>query len=193
MTEREEFITWVHSVLRDAEIAVHNGDPGPRRDIWSGNDPVTVLGAWKNANGQQQLDELFDHLADSFSDCTSYEFELLEAEVRGDTAERLASSTLPRRSTACRVPTPCARRRSTGVRTARGRRRTATGAHRQSRSLKPLPSSPHVHKARRADCVIPPVRDFDVAGDVVGVGIVSHEHLDCFFHLGPMSTVTVVR
>jgi ketosteroid isomerase-like protein len=90
MTEREEFITWVHSVLRDAEIAVHNGDPGPRRDIWSGNDPVTVLGAWKNGNGQQQLDELFDHLADSFSDCTSYEFELLEAEVRGDTAERLA-------------------------------------------------------------------------------------------------------
>ena len=86
MTEREEFITWVQSVLRDAEIAVHNGDAGQRRAIWSRNDPVTVLGAWKNAIGQQELDELFDHLADSFSDCTSYEFELLEAEVRGDTA-----------------------------------------------------------------------------------------------------------
>lgn len=86
MTEREEFITWVQSVLRDAEIAVHNGDAGPRRAIWSRSDPVTVLGAWKNASGQQELDELFDHLADSFSDCTSYEFELLGAEVRGDTA-----------------------------------------------------------------------------------------------------------
>jgi ketosteroid isomerase-like protein len=86
MTEREEFIAWVQSVLRDAEIAVHNGDAGPRRAIWSRKDPVTVLGAWKNANGQQELDELFDHLADSFSDCTSYEFELLEAEVLGDTA-----------------------------------------------------------------------------------------------------------
>ena len=86
MTEREEFITWVQSVLRDAEIAVHKGDAGPRRAIWSRNDPVTVLGAWKNASGQRELDELFDHLADSFSDCTSYEFELLEAEVRGDTA-----------------------------------------------------------------------------------------------------------
>ena len=86
MTEREEFITWVQSVLRDAEIAVHNGDAGPRRAIWSRNDPVTVLGAWKNASGQQELDELFDHLADSFSDCTSYEFEPLEVEVRGDTA-----------------------------------------------------------------------------------------------------------
>ena len=86
MSEREEFITWVQSVLRDAEFAVHNGDAGPRRAIWSRNDPVSVLGAWKNASGQQELDELFDHLADSFSDCTSYEFELLEAEVRGDTA-----------------------------------------------------------------------------------------------------------
>jgi ketosteroid isomerase-like protein len=86
MTEHEEFITWVQSVLREAEIAVHNGDAGPRRAIWSRKDPVTVLGAWKNASGQQELDELFDHLADSFSDCTSYEFELLEAEVRGDTA-----------------------------------------------------------------------------------------------------------
>ena len=86
MTDRDEFITWVQSVLKDAEIAVHNGDAGPRRAIWSRNDPVTVLGAWKNAVGQPELNELFDHLANSFSDCTSYEFELLEAEVLGDTA-----------------------------------------------------------------------------------------------------------
>ena len=86
MSNREEFLTWVQSVLTDAEIAVHNGDAGPRRAIWSRNDPVTVLGAWKNASGQQELDQLFAHLANSFSDCTSYEYELLEAEVRGDTA-----------------------------------------------------------------------------------------------------------
>ena len=86
MTELERFVSWVQSVLRDAEIAVHNGDAGPRRAIWSQNDPVTVLGAWKNASGQQQLNDLFAHLAESFSDCTSYEFELLEAEVREDTA-----------------------------------------------------------------------------------------------------------
>ncbi|TDD68066.1 nuclear transport factor 2 family protein [Jiangella aurantiaca] len=86
MSEREEFISWVQSVVRDAEIAVHNGNAGPRRAIWSRNDPVTVLGAWKNASGQQELDELFNNLADSFTDCTSYEFELLEAEVLGNTA-----------------------------------------------------------------------------------------------------------
>ena len=86
MTEREEFITWVQSVLTDAEIAIHNGDAGPRRAIWSRNDPVTVLGAWKSASGQHELDGLFSHLADGFSNGTSLELELLEAEVRGETA-----------------------------------------------------------------------------------------------------------
>ncbi len=86
MEQYEEFLAWVQSVLIAAEIAVHNGDASPRRAIWSQKDPVTVLGAWKNASGQEELNDLFAHLADSFSDCTSYEFELLEAEVRGDTA-----------------------------------------------------------------------------------------------------------
>lgn len=90
MSERDEFIAWVQSDLYDAEVAVHNGDAGPRRAIWSRNEPVTVLGAWKNAIGQQQLDELFDRLADSFSHCTSYELELLAAEVLGDTAYTVA-------------------------------------------------------------------------------------------------------
>jgi len=86
MSEHDDFITWVTTVLRDAEVAVHNGDASLRRAIWSRNDPVTVLGARKNANGQAELDELFAHLADSFSDCSSYEFELMAAEVVGDVA-----------------------------------------------------------------------------------------------------------
>jgi ketosteroid isomerase-like protein len=133
VTERDVFITWVQSVLRDAEIAVHNGDARPRRAIWSHNDPVTVLGALKNATGQQELNELFDHLADNFSDCTSYEFELLEAEVLGDTAYTVGFEHTSASSMAPRVPTPCAPRRSTGARTARGRWHTGTGAHRPDR------------------------------------------------------------
>ena len=86
MTERDDFMTWVHRVLTAAERAVHDGDASPRRAIWSRHDPVTVLGAWKNASGQAELDELFSHLAESFSDCTSYELEVLEAEVIGDVA-----------------------------------------------------------------------------------------------------------
>ena len=86
VTVREEFITWFQGVLRDAEVALHNGDATARRAIWSRNDPVSVLGAWRNAHGQVELDELFAHLGESFSDCTALELELVEVEVLGDVA-----------------------------------------------------------------------------------------------------------
>lgn len=86
MTDHDEFIGWVKSTLYDAERALHNGDAAPRRALWSAGEPVSVLGAWRNALGQQQLDELFDALAKSFSDCTSFEFELHAYDVLGDMA-----------------------------------------------------------------------------------------------------------
>jgi ketosteroid isomerase-like protein len=86
MTEREDFVGWVQSVLKGAEVAVHNGDAGPRRRIWSRKEPVSVLGAFTNAVGQRELDELFSALAATFSDCTSYDLELVDAEVLGDCA-----------------------------------------------------------------------------------------------------------
>lgn len=86
MSERDDFLNWVNTTLRDAEVAIHNGDAGPRRAIWSREEPVSVLGAWKNATGQKELDLLFADLADSFSDCTSYRFELVSADVIGDLA-----------------------------------------------------------------------------------------------------------
>jgi hypothetical protein len=49
MTEREDFVGWVQSVVKDAEVAVHHGDAGPRRRIWSRKEPVSVLGASTNA------------------------------------------------------------------------------------------------------------------------------------------------
>ena len=30
MTEHDEFVAWVESALRDAEVAFHNGDASPR-------------------------------------------------------------------------------------------------------------------------------------------------------------------
>src|SRR6185369_5952595 len=86
MAGREEFLVWVKTALYDAELALHNGDAGPRRALWSRNDPVSVLGAWRNAYGQQELNELFESLAESFSDCTSYRFELQAYDVLGDMA-----------------------------------------------------------------------------------------------------------
>jgi ketosteroid isomerase-like protein len=86
MSDREDFRAWVESVLYSAELALHNGDAAPRRALWSRNEPVSVLGAWRNAYGQQQIDELFTALGDSFSDCTSYAFDLLAYDVVGDMA-----------------------------------------------------------------------------------------------------------
>jgi ketosteroid isomerase-like protein len=86
MSDREDFRAWVESVLYAAELNLHNGDAAPRRALWSRNEPVSVLGAWRNAYGQQQIDELFTALGDSFSDCTSYAFDLLAYDVVGDMA-----------------------------------------------------------------------------------------------------------
>jgi ketosteroid isomerase-like protein len=86
MTDRDDFLAWVNTALRDAERALHNGNPAPRRALWSANEPVSVLGAWRNADGQQELDELFTALGKSFSDCTSFAFELLAYDVVGDMA-----------------------------------------------------------------------------------------------------------
>jgi hypothetical protein len=59
---------------------------GPRRPIWSRSEPVSVLGAWRNALGQREQDELFGGLAPKFANCTSYEFELLAYDVVGNMA-----------------------------------------------------------------------------------------------------------
>ena len=86
LSERDEFIGWVKTTLHDAELALHNGDPEPRRVLWSRNEPVSVLGAWRNAKGQAEVDQLLAHLGESFSDCTSFEFEFYAYDVLGDIA-----------------------------------------------------------------------------------------------------------
>ena len=86
MSDREDFLAWVNSRLRDAEIAVHDGDAGLRREIWSRQEPMTVLGAYKSATGRAELDELFTWMEESFSGCASYRFEVVAAEVSGDMA-----------------------------------------------------------------------------------------------------------
>ncbi|MGW9632046.1 nuclear transport factor 2 family protein [Agromyces sp. NPDC055520] len=86
MTDRDDFLAWFRGPLFDAELALHNGDPGPRRALWSRAEPVSVLGAWRNATGQAEIDELFTYLAASFSDCTSSTVELVAFDVAGDMA-----------------------------------------------------------------------------------------------------------
>jgi ketosteroid isomerase-like protein len=86
MADREGFLAWFTTAVYEAEVAIHNGDPAPRRALWSREEPVSVLGAWRNAHGRPELDELFTALGESFSDCTSYAVDLLAYDVVGDMA-----------------------------------------------------------------------------------------------------------
>ena len=84
--DRDDFLAWVSSRLRDAEIAVHEGDAGPRREIWSREEPVTVLGALNSATGRAEVEDLFTWMEGTFSGCSSFRLEIVAAEVMGDMA-----------------------------------------------------------------------------------------------------------
>ncbi|MDQ6754352.1 MAG: nuclear transport factor 2 family protein [Actinomycetota bacterium] len=86
MTDRDDFLAWIKSALYQAELALHNGDLAPRRALWSRNEPVSILGAWRNAYGQQEVDETFIYLGRTFSDCASYKFGLRAYDVVHDMA-----------------------------------------------------------------------------------------------------------
>jgi ketosteroid isomerase-like protein len=86
MGDREDFLEWVDSTLVAAERALMDGDAAPRKAVWSRREPVGVLGAWRNAQGREELVEAFDVLAMSFSKCTSYDLDLIAVDVIGDVA-----------------------------------------------------------------------------------------------------------
>ena len=86
MSVRDDFLAWVGTDLRAAETAVHNGDAGPRRAIWSHTEPVTVFGAARSAVGRREVDDLFSMLERTFSDCRSYRYDVVSAEIIGDVA-----------------------------------------------------------------------------------------------------------
>ena len=97
MGDREEFLAWVDGTLVAAERALMDGDAAPRKAAWSRREPVGVLGAWRNAQGREDVVEAFDVLAMSFSQCTSYDIELIAVDVVGDAAytagyERVSAS-----------------------------------------------------------------------------------------------------
>jgi ketosteroid isomerase-like protein len=86
VSDRDEFIAWTQSRLRDAETALHNGDAAPRLALWSSREPVSVLGAWRSATGQEEVRELFRTLAGTFSECSSHVYDIAAADVMGDMA-----------------------------------------------------------------------------------------------------------
>ena len=86
MDERDAFLSWFNSEWREAEVALHDGDPAPRFRTWSDREPVTLFGAWLSASGSSAVREVFSRLGDTFSQATSSAIDLVAAEVSGDLA-----------------------------------------------------------------------------------------------------------
>lgn len=87
MTDREDFLTTVVPQMVAAEAALHNGDLGPRLELWARSDPVTLFGALGPCNyGWADVETTFRWLAPLFSPCHGYQLDLVSAEVSGDLA-----------------------------------------------------------------------------------------------------------
>jgi ketosteroid isomerase-like protein len=84
MGEVDEFLAAVLPRQRQADLALLNGDSGPRKMLWSHKDPVTVLGAAKTVGGWPEVESLFDWLASNFSNGAMYELDVTAAGVSGD-------------------------------------------------------------------------------------------------------------
>jgi ketosteroid isomerase-like protein len=70
-----------------AERAIHDGDAEPRKALWSRRDPVTLLGAdMDHVQGWAAVGPAFDEVASWFSDCTSYDVEIVAAGASGGLA-----------------------------------------------------------------------------------------------------------
>ncbi len=86
MGELEQFLASALPALTEADTALHNGAAAPRIALWSKKDPVTVFGAVKNMVGWEQVGSAFTWLASRFSNCSSFEYEVVAAGVSGDLA-----------------------------------------------------------------------------------------------------------
>ena len=86
MSALDDFLDETLARQVQAEEAIHNGDPAPRLAMWSTEDPVTLFGAATSKGGPDEVRRFFHALASRFSDCTSYRFELVAADVSGDLA-----------------------------------------------------------------------------------------------------------
>jgi ketosteroid isomerase-like protein len=86
MSDLDDFLTTTLARQVAAEEALHNGDPDLRLAMWSTQDPVTLLGAWKTNSGWDEVSRVFRWLGSRFSHCTAYRFDLVAAGVSGDLA-----------------------------------------------------------------------------------------------------------
>jgi ketosteroid isomerase-like protein len=71
-------------LLRHDIETLHNGDPAPRKEMWSRTDPLVLFGAAMGGVGWTEIEEVFDTIAKSFHGSRSCEIEVVAAESSGD-------------------------------------------------------------------------------------------------------------
>jgi ketosteroid isomerase-like protein len=87
MSELQEFLDSFIPQQRAAEKVIHDGDASARLALWTEQDPATLLGAAMPClSGAAEVRAAFLTVASWFSDCTSYDFEVVAAGVSGDLA-----------------------------------------------------------------------------------------------------------
>ena len=90
MTETEQFLATMRPRITEAETALHNGDADPRIAMWSRAEPLTLFGAAMSGRGWGEIGPIFNALGKQFSNCLSYQNEIIAAEARGDLAYTVA-------------------------------------------------------------------------------------------------------
>jgi hypothetical protein len=78
MSDLDDFRAKTLARQAEAEAAFHQGDPGPRMELWSRRDPVTLFGAaGMYKSGWDELSRIFPAVASRFSNVSDYSFEVL--------------------------------------------------------------------------------------------------------------------
>ena len=90
MNKTQQFLDEMMPRIHHAEVALHNGDPKPRFEMWSHTDPVTVFGAAFSPIGWADVAPMFEKIAANFPNCSSCEWEVVAADVGTDFAYLLA-------------------------------------------------------------------------------------------------------
>jgi len=90
MTETEQFLATMRPRIFETEVALHNGDCGPRIAMWSRAEPLTLFGAAMSGRGWGEIEPIFDTIGKQFSNCQAYENEIIAAGASGDLAYTVA-------------------------------------------------------------------------------------------------------
>jgi ketosteroid isomerase-like protein len=87
MGELEDFLIATIDRQIESEEAIHSGDPRPRLEMWSRNDPVTFFGAWGPCDSDRgEVERTFHWIASRSSNCIDHDFDLVAAGASGDLA-----------------------------------------------------------------------------------------------------------